>query len=174
MKLTELARKTLEHYFAGKEFVPNAKTKERYKEKKASFVTLTNGGDLRGCVGSLVAHRQLWKDVQENTINAAFRDTRFSPLKKEELKRIKIEISVLTVPKPLKYKNEGDLLKKINKSMGVILQKGNYSATFLPQVWEDIINKVEFLEYLSLKAGLSEDAWKSAQFWYYKVKKEKE
>ena len=170
MKLIELARKTLEYYFADEKFDPDAKTKEKCSEKKASFVTLTEDGTLRGCIGSLVAHQPLWKDVQENTIKAAFSDPRFPPLSKEELNKIKIEVSVLSNPKHLEYKDEKDLLKKLNNKMGLILEKWGHTATFLPQVWEQISNKVEFLEQLSLKAGLNKDAWRDANYKYYTVK----
>ncbi|OHE04960.1 MAG: AmmeMemoRadiSam system protein A, partial [Sulfurimonas sp. RIFCSPLOWO2_12_FULL_34_6] len=96
--LTEIARRTIEEHFKGKEFIPDDKTKEYYKEKQACFVTLTFGGKLRGCIGSLEARQELWKNVAENAVSAAFYDTRFIPLKKEELKKIKIEVSVLSPP----------------------------------------------------------------------------
>ena len=174
LTLTQLARHTLEAYFQNQKFEPDEETKKKYSDKKACFVTLTKNDQLRGCVGSLIATQELWKDVQENAINAAFRDSRFPPLTKEELNKIKIEISVLTAPKKLEYENEKDLLEKINKDMGIILKKGFYSATFLPQVWEQLPDKIQFLEHLSLKAGLDKDAWKTADIFYYKVEIEKE
>ena len=78
----------------------------------------------------------------------------------------------MTEPKKLNFKNPDELLKKINNLMGIILEKGGYTVTFLPQVWEQIPDKIKFLEELSLKAGLSKDSWKSpsAEFFYYKVK----
>jgi AmmeMemoRadiSam system protein A len=117
----------------------------------------------------LEARQELWKDVVENAVNAGFSDFRFFPLNKSELKKIKIEVSVLTEPKKLEFKNEKELLEKLNKSMGVILKKGFYTSTFLPQVWEELPNKIEFLEHLSLKAGLNKDAWKNAEIFYYNV-----
>jgi len=174
LTLTQLARHTLEAYFQNQKFEPDEETKKKYSDKKACFVTLTKNDQLRGCVGSLIATQELWKDVQENAINAAFRDSRFPPLTKEELNKIKIEISILTAPKKLEYENEKDLLEKINKDMGIILKKGFYSATFLPQVWEQLPDKIQFLEHLSLKAGLDKDAWKTADIFYYKVEIEKE
>ncbi len=174
MKLTELARKTIELHFLGNLFQPDEKTKEKYKDKKACFVTLTKRGSLRGCIGSLEARQELWKDVQENSINSGFYDTRFAPLTKDELDKIKIEVSVLSKHIKLNYKNEKDLLNKLDNKMGVILKKDNFSSTFLPQVWEQILDKTEFLENLSLKAGLNKDAWKKAEIWYYYVEIEKE
>ena len=174
MKLTDLARKTIESYFCGKNFEVDEATRKTFSKLGASFVTLTINGELRGCIGSLVARQSLWKDVRENALNAAFEDSRFSPLEKGELNRIKIEVSVLSEPKKLEYKNEKDLLNKLNHNMGLILKKGFYSATFLPQVWEELPDKIDFLEHLSRKAGLNKDAWKTADFEYYAVTSEKE
>ncbi|HLC86778.1 MAG TPA: AmmeMemoRadiSam system protein A [Candidatus Nanoarchaeia archaeon] len=174
LKLTELARKTIEAYFNDEGFVVDNATKLKFKDKKASFVTLTKNKKLRGCIGSLESRKELWKDVQENVINSAFHDPRFMPLKKEELKAIKIEISVLTKPKKIEAKDAESLLDKIDKNMGLILKKGYQSSTFLPQVWEEIPDKEGFLEELSLKAGLDEDGWKNSEIWYYRVEVERE
>jgi AmmeMemoRadiSam system protein A len=174
LKLTKLARKTLEEHFKGKEFIPDEHTKDIYKEKQACFVTLTVNGNLRGCIGSLIPQKELWKDVQENAVNAAIHDFRFPKLTGEELGKIKIEISVLSLPKKINPVNERDLLMRINSDKGFILRKGMNSATFLPQVWEQIPDKIEFLEQLSLKAGLNRNAWKSAEIWSYTVNAEKE
>ncbi len=174
MDILQLARKTLENYFNNKKFEPDAETKLKYSEKKASFVTLTKNTSLRGCIGSLEAHQELWKDVQSNSVNAAFSDPRFPQLTKSELSQIKIEVSVLSIPKKLEYKNEQELLNKINSQMGIILKKGFSTSTFLPQVWEQIPDKIKFLEQLSLKAGLPQDAWKTVEIQYYTVKKYKE
>jgi AmmeMemoRadiSam system protein A len=174
LKLTKLARRTLEEYFKGKEFTPEEHTKSIYNEKQACFVTLTINGNLRGCIGSLVPQKELWKDVQENAINAAIHDFRFPRLTGEELSKIKIEISVLSLPKKIQFISEKDLLMRINKGKGFILKKGNFSATFLPQVWEQIPDKIEFLEQLSIKAGLGRNAWKNSDIWSYTVNIEKE
>jgi len=174
MKLVEIARKTIEAKLSNQPFELDEKTKQKYSEIKASFVTLTIFNQLRGCIGSLQATRALWKDVQENAIHAAFHDPRFPPIDEGEITNLNIEVSVLSTPEQLVYANEKDLLKKINKKMGLILKSGYKSATFLPQVWEELPDKIEFLENLSMKAGLDKDAWKHAEFWYYTVKKEKE
>jgi AmmeMemoRadiSam system protein A len=176
LKLTELARKTLEAELNKEKFLVNEETKKKYSKKQASFVTLTekSTGDLRGCIGSLIPRQELWKDVQENAINAAFSDFRFSPLEKQELKKIKIEISVLSIPKPLKCKDEKELLNKLNHNLGVILKSNGRTSTFLPQVWEQLPDKISFLEHLSQKAGLNKDAWKKANFEIYEVEKEEE
>lgn len=174
LKLTEIARKTLEEYFKGKTFILDEHTRSIYNKKQACFVTLTLDGKLRGCIGSLVPQRELWKDVQENAINAAVHDFRFSKLTEKELNKVKIEISVLSLPKKIEAVNEKDLLMRINPGKGYILKKGGFSSTFLPQVWEQIPDKIEFLENLSVKAGLNRNAWKSGELFSYSVNIEKE
>ncbi|MGY4884506.1 MAG: AmmeMemoRadiSam system protein A [Nanobdellota archaeon] len=174
IKLIQLARNTLEEYFKGKTFIPDDHTKSIYNEKQACFVTLTIGGNLRGCIGSLNPQRELWKDVQDNAINAAIHDFRFSRLNQDELDKVKIEVSVLSLPKKIQAINEKDLLMRINPGKGFILKKGTATSTFLPQVWEQIPDKIEFLEQLSLKAGLNRNAWKTGELWSYTVSVEKE
>ncbi len=128
-----------------------------------AFVTLMLGGHLRGCIGSLTAREALVDCVRSNAINAAFNDPRFKPLKPSELERITIEVSVLTVPQPLAYDNVDDLLGKLRPKVdGVTIRKKLASATFLPQVWEQLPKKEDFLSQLCLKAGLSADAWRDA------------
>ena len=173
MKLTELARKTIEAYFKGKKFEAPGEVKKKYEKKGGSFVTLTEKktGDLRGCIGTLEAVQPLYTDIMANALNAAFRDPRFFPLVENELGKINIEVSILSEAKKLKCKDQKDLLKKLNHQMGIILKKGYASATFLPQVWEQIPDKKDFLEHLSIKAGLGKDAWKTADIWTYEVEK---
>jgi AmmeMemoRadiSam system protein A len=173
-ELLVLARNALVKYLQGEEVKPSEEIKKKYSVKQACFITLTKNGELRGCVGSLYPRQELWKDVIENSINAGFIDNRFLPLKESELWGIKIELSILSIPKKLEFKSPEELLKKINSNHGVILQKRMNSATFLPQVWEQIPDKINFLEQLSLKARLSKDAWKTAEVWVYEVEKIKE
>lgn len=176
LTLTQIARKTLKRCFEGKKFIPDDKVKSKYHKTCACFVTLTKNGMLMGCIGSLTPTQELWKNIQENAINAAFNDPRFSQLRKDELKRVKIEVSVLSQPRKLDYKNPDDLINKINNRMGIILKKGFYNSTFLPQVWEQIPDKIEFLQHLSMKAGLPADAWKQkdTEIWFYNVESENE
>jgi len=125
------------------------------KEDGAVFVTLRKNGRLRGCIGSLIAHRPLLDDLIYNAKAAAFNDPRFKPLSLSELNNIEIEISLLSVPKKIEYKDKEDLKKKIRPNIdGVILQLGNYKATFLPQVWEEIPDFDLFFDHLCQKAGL--------------------
>jgi len=173
-ELVELARKTLECYFQEEDFEPSEEIKEKHSEEKASFVTLTKHSEseakeesLRGCIGSLeaVRGRPLWRDVQKNTLNAAFSDPRFPPLEKEELRKIKIEVSVLGKAKKLDFNSEDELLEKLNKEQGVILidKETGQTSTFLPQVWEHLPDKKGFMNNLSVKAGLKPDRWKSPE-----------
>ena len=131
------------------------------KETRAVFVTLTKNGELRGCIGHLEPIQEIYKDVIDNAFSAAFRDPRFEPLESSELDEIKIEISILSLPKKLDYVNSNDLLEKLNVGKdGVIISKGAYGATFLPQVWEQLPEKEDFLSHLCSKAGLKYDEWK--------------
>lgn len=133
---------------------------ERLKENISCFVTLTIEDQLRGCVGHIQATQSLYLDVIENAIAAAFKDNRFAPLIADEFSKIKIEVSVLTKPMPLKFSSPDDLLKKLQPNIdGVIIKKGRKSATYLPQVWEELPDKKEFLSSLCLKAGLNADEW---------------
>ena len=132
----------------------------KYAEQRGTFVTLTIQGQLRGCIGHITPQESLLEGIQINALNAAFRDPRFSPLSKEEWKKVKIEISILTEPKILSYDGPEDLLEKLHSGVdGVIIQKGAYQSTFLPQVWEQLEDKVQFLTHLCMKAGLDGNAW---------------
>ncbi len=173
-ELLKLARKAIESELNGKKIEVSKEIKEKYSEKGASFVTLTEHKQLRGCIGSLYPQQELYKDVIENARHAAFDDYRFPKLKEQELSKIKIEISILSIPKKLEFKNSEELLKKIDKNMGIILKSGLSSATFLPQVWEELSDKVDFLENLSIKARMSKDAWKSSEVYFYRVEKVEE
>jgi len=131
------------------------------KEKRGVFVTLEMEGALRGCIGNISPVYNLENGVYRNAINAAFYDPRFYPLTKEEFGNIKIEISVLTVPEKLEYKNTVDLLEKLRPLKdGVILEKSGHEATYLPQVWEELSDKEKFLGSLCVKAGMNYDEWK--------------
>lgn len=130
-------------------------------EKRGVFVTLEIERNLRGCIGNIEAVYELEEGVRQNAVNAAFDDPRFPSLSKEEFPELEIEISILTVPKRLEYKNIDDLFKKLTPLKdGVILRKGFYGATYLPQVWEQLRDKEAFLGSLCRKAGLEFDEWK--------------
>ncbi len=161
--LLSVARKTIKNALFPQEKEP---IKEEglppvFYERRGTFVTLTEHGNLRGCIGHIVPQEPLIEGVKENAINAAFRDPRFRPLSPEEFDKIRIEVSVLTDPKPLDYTDAKDLLNKLRPGVdGVIIKKGFHQATFLPQVWEQLPDKQEFLSHLCMKAGLSPEEWK--------------
>lgn len=135
---------------------------DSFQSNRGTFVTLTIDKNLRGCIGNLTARESILKSIEENAGHAAFHDHRFSPLKKDELDQIRIEISILTEPEPLAYNDASDLIAILKeKKCGVIIKKGPASATFLPQVWEQLPDPEEFLSHLCLKAGLTASAWQS-------------
>lgn len=127
----------------------------------ASFVTLTKHGALRGCIGALEPYQPLAADVREHAAAAALEDYRFPNVSESELEEIKIEVSRLTVPVPLEYTGPEDLLSRLTPGRdGVILRDGFHRATFLPQVWEKIPDKAEFLANLCYKMGVPPDSWR--------------
>ena len=99
--------------------------------------------------------------MREHAVAAALQDYRFPPVRPTELANIEIEISRLTVPTPLAYTTPDDLLAKLHPGLdGIILRDGVRRATFLPQVWEKIPERTEFMEQLCLKMGAPHDLWR--------------
>ena len=132
-------------------------------EKRGCFVTLHQRGNLRGCIGTIEPEQALINGVEENAVNAAFRDPRFSPLREKDLSSIEIEVSVLTVPEKLGFKDGEDLKSQLKPGIhGVILSNGWQRATFLPQVWEQLPDKEAFLQHLCQKAGMGSNCWKDS------------
>jgi AmmeMemoRadiSam system protein A len=158
-----IARKTLQDAF---EFIKFDLTKVEIPDHLlmdgASFVTLTKGGRLRGCIGALTAYQPLVQDVCEHALAAAFQDPRFPALSEKEEPDIMIEISYLTPPVVLEYGDTEDLLAKLVPGQdGVILTDGFRRATYLPQVWEQLPEKTEFLDSLCQKMGASRNLWRT-------------
>jgi len=121
----------------------------------ATFVTLLRAGALRGCVGSLEATRPIGADVADNALGAAFRDPRFAALERDEWPLCSVEVSLLSVPKPIQFADEDHLLALIHAGEdGLILEADGRRATFLPQVWESIAEPRQFLDELMRKAGV--------------------
>jgi AmmeMemoRadiSam system protein A len=126
----------------------------------ATFVTLTQFGQLRGCIGSLQACRTLLADVKANTMAAALHDTRFAPLTWREYRDTDIEVSLLSPMQALHFDSEAGALAQLRPGIdGVVLEFGRYSSTFLPQVWAQLPTPVEFLTQLKRKAGLPPYFW---------------
>ncbi len=134
----------------------------RLRQPGVSFVTLYNGDQLRGCIGGLTPEQPLAEDVRAHAAAAATKDFRFPPVQRKEIHQLRIEISVLSNPEPLEYQDANDLIRQLRPGEdGVIIQRGNRRATFLPQVWKKIPEPDRFLKALCEKAFLPHDAWKS-------------
>jgi AmmeMemoRadiSam system protein A len=168
--LLRLARESLEASVKKQTPPKPQNPPEATKQWQGCFVTLTVAGELRGCIGYIEGIKPLYEAVIDNAKNAALSDPRFPAVTPDELSRIRIEVSVLTPPVPLEYKDPQDLLNKlVPNEDGIILQKGFYQSTFLPQVWEQLPDKVQFLEHLSMKGGMDSDGWKTATVKRYRA-----
>ena len=129
-------------------------------EHGACVVTLTEDGELRGCIGTLQAHRPLLADVKSNAVSAAMHDPRFMPLSAEELDLTTVEISLLSPTTAMDVRDEADALAQMRPNVdGIVFEFGHYRSTFLPQVWEDLTQPRQFLAMLRRKAGLPDDFW---------------
>ena len=161
--LLRLAREAVERGVGGETLplLDPASLSASLREEGSSFITLTARGKLRGCIGSLDPYQSLAEDVREHAVAAALRDPRFAAVREDELNEIQIEVSRLTRPMPLQYKDADDLLSKLRPHVdGIILRDGSHRATFLPQVWEKISDPAEFLDNLCYKMGLEPDLWR--------------
>lgn len=149
---------------------------EALDDPGATFVTLTQQGRLRGCIGSLEAHRPLGQDVRENALAAAFRDPRFAPLAVEEFEITRVEVSLLTAPEPLVFADEADFMAQLRPGIdGIVFQYGRHRGTFLPQVWESLPDPNLFMQQLKRKAGLPPNFWhETVSISRYEVTKWKE
>lgn len=160
--LLRIARRSLEAAVLGQP-VPKLEPTEMtagLQKLGASFVTLTIGGALRGCVGALEPYQSLAEDVSEHAIAAGLQDFRFPPVQPDELNQIDIEVSRLTAPQPLDYDTPQSLIERLRPGIdGVVLRDGMRRATFLPQVWEKLPDPVEFLEHLCAKMGADPRLW---------------
>lgn len=159
--LLAAARCTIEHElkFRPNRYV-NPDVLPMLQEPRASFVTLTRHGSLRGCMGSLDIKLPLLDDVMQNAHAAAFLDPRFQPLDARELAALKIEVSVLSAPEALPAADRATLLRILRPHQdGVILEAGAHRATFLPSVWETLPDPGQFLDALAQKAGWRTGDW---------------
>jgi hypothetical protein len=175
-RLKKLARNTISAELDLEDLMDIDKefSEDIFKEKRGVFVTLEIEGQLRGCIGNILPVYPLAEAIMRNAYEAAFEDPRFGPLTKGEFKDTDIEISVLTEPEKLEYKSAEDLLDKLHPGKdGVVIQKGMYKSTYLPQVWEDLPNKEEFLSSLCMKAGLDSDEWEKRECKIYTYEVEK-
>ena len=155
--LLGLARAAIAHHL-GRGPRPLVPDDARLRARGATFVTLTEDGELRGCIGSLRRSRPLGEDVIANAVAAASEDPRFEPLQADELDKVGVEVSLLSEPEYLELADEDALLAQLRPHEdGLILFSGCRSATFLPQVWEQLPAPRDFLAALKRKAGLTPD-----------------
>ena len=156
--LLKVARSALEHALGG-ERMPLPDEGWLYKPG-ATFVTLKQDDDLRGCIGSLAAERPLGEDVQENAVAAGFRDPRFGALQAHELDLTRIEVTLLSELEPFEAKTEAACLSALRPGVdGLVIAWGWRRATFIPQMWEQLPDPKDFLRYLKRKAGMPQEFW---------------
>jgi uncharacterized protein len=164
--LLRLAREAMERAVQGEDLSPLdlSSLPASLRAEGSSFVTLSLHGQLRGCIGALEPYQPLADDVREHAAAAALKDPRFPPVREAEVGGIRIEISRLTRPVPLEYRDANDLLSRLTPFVdGVILRDGFHRATFLPQVWEKISDRADFLSNLCYKMGADPDLWRTKQ-----------
>lgn len=157
-KLVAIARHSLEaHVRDNQPYKPDLTTlPQLLHQPGCSFVTLTNHGQLRGCMGNTQARWPLAEDVARNAVSAASRDPRFAPVAVYELSDLRLEVTVLTTPDELPYRNYEELLDIIRPGVdGVILTLGARRGLLLPQVWDRIAEPGEFVRMIAYKAGIS-------------------
>ena len=132
---------------------------EALRRPAGAFVTLTKGGDLRGCIGSIHAVEPLYRAVASSAISAAFRDPRFYPLRPDEMPEVELEISVMGPIEPVKDINDIEVGRD-----GLIVSRGRNAGLLLPQVATEYgWDRQTFLDQTCIKAGLEKGAWRSEQ-----------
>ena len=140
--------------------------------RAACFVTLSSAAHgLRGCCGTLEAHRSLVADVWHNAHASAFDDPRFLPLERDEFDDLVVEISVLSAPRPLAVASQEALLANLVPHRdGVVIGFRGRRATFLPKVWQHVSDPRQFVAELKAKAGLARGFWSSdVAIWTYRT-----
>jgi AmmeMemoRadiSam system protein A len=163
-ELLRIARQAINSVVTGKSpYMLDLDTMPRaLQDEGATFVTLTISGQLRGCIGAIDAYQPLALDVQEHAAAAATEDYRFRPVTPSELPLIEIEISRLTPRHELNYDDPQQLLDKLRPGIdGVVIRDGMRRATFLPQVWEKVPQKEDFLDHLCIKMGARPNLWRA-------------
>lgn len=154
--LLGLARRAIEHYFEHGGLLRAPCDDGFLKAERGAFVTLHAGEELRGCIGYPLPVKSLWSTIVEMAVAAASQDYRFEPVRPEELERIRIEISVLGLPRPIERPAEVEVGKH-----GIIVSKGHHKGLLLPQVpVEQGWDRETFLRHGCLKAGLPPDEWR--------------
>jgi len=160
--MLKLVREAIENFVRNKKVIsiPNDYPKE-LDEKRGVFVTVykKEPRKLRGCIGLPYPEKPLIKGLIEAAVSVC-EDPRFEPLKPEELNDVCIEISILTEPELIKSKVANGYLNDIEVGEhGLIIKRGSREGLLLPQVWDSLSNKQDFLTALCMKAGLLADGW---------------
>ena len=156
--LLNVARRGLELYVRDRvTYVPDLdELPTAVAQPGCSFVTLTNNGRLRGCIGATEARWPLAEDVARHAGSAAH-DPRFPPVEPAELNDIRLEVTILTPTQPLVFTDYADLQQKLRPDLdGVILTWQERRGVLLPQVWARIPKPAQFLAVLARKAGIPE------------------
>jgi len=177
--LIQIAKDAIEEELTGKKVIDKEVLLKEHPElgkQWATFVTLEEDKRLRGCIGSLVSHRTLLEDVISNAKSAAFKDVRFNPVNIAEFEKLSVEVSLLSAPSKVDYKDVNDLKSKIVVGEdGVILRLEGRQATFLPQVWDQLPSFEAFFSYLCQKADLPQGCVNlNPEIFIYRVEKIKE
>lgn len=174
--LLKLARRTIQKYFQDEGIfqVEEDELPQSLKEKRGTFVTIWKNNKLRGCIGNLESEKPIYQSVIDNCLASALFDPRFTPLKSDELNDIKIEISILSKLKKFPdFTSSESFLKYLNKyKPGLLIKKGSYQATFLPQVWKDLNSAELFISHLCEKAGLDKNEWQKMDLEIYQYNAE--
>ena len=160
-----LARKSIEYASAIGKLASEATEKKRFKEKRGCFVTLHTfpENELRGCIGFPYPVKPLWESVKEAAASAAFSDPRFPKMQANELEKIIVEVSVLSMPEEVKGEKDSVPAQIEVGKHGLIVSKGGRQGLLLPQVAKEYNwSQEEFLEHTCEKATLPHTAWRNA------------
>lgn len=155
--LLSIARKSIETHIQSGQVYIEPREEMTLNTRNGCFVTIKQGGQLRGCIGNFQSELPIFREVAEMAVASASKDPRFYPMKEEDLQDFTLEISVLT---PL-HKIEDIEEIKVGKH-GIYLEKGYYRGVLLPQVAiEHSWDRETFLNQTCVKAGLPTDAWRA-------------
>lgn len=160
-RLLWIARESIEQVLAGSRLELDLATlDDELKRPSGAFVSLhDDGGDLRGCIGSIHAVAPLAHAVASSAVNAAFRDPRFPPVTHHELATLHIEISVMSPIQLIASIDEIEVGRD-----GLIISRGSRAGLLLPQVATDYAwDRETFLSQTCIKAGLPAECWRSAE-----------
>ena len=172
--LLSIARLAIESKLKGENFHLYDMPYLDLNEKRGVFVTLTRDNELRGCIGNIHPIHSIYQGVVKNAIAAAFSDSRFKQITKDELKNIKIEVSILTEPVKLLVKSRQGILDNIVEfKYGIVMINNMNEGVFLPQVWKQLPKKEDFLNHLCLKACILPEMWydKDTEIYLFEVQK---